>query len=78
MVISTKFPSPCSLGKVTEVCGGILRITGKTVYLKHTHNGRTKSKSSIDRIEYDVDVQISDLQDGVCACVHAFVRSCAI
>ena len=32
---------------------------------------------SIDRIEYDVTIQISDLQHGVCERVRACVRACA-
>ena len=31
-----------------------------------------------DRIEYDVTVQISDLQDGVCERVRACVLACAV
>ena len=35
-----------------------------------------KNVESIDRIEYDVTVQISDLQHGVC--VRVCVRACAV
>ena len=32
----------------------------------------------IDRIEYDVTVQMADLQDGVCERVCVYVRACAV
>ena len=38
----------------------------------------SKTRSSIDRIEYDFTIQISDLQNGVCAHVRACVRACAV
>ena len=36
------------------------------------------SCTGIDQIEYDVTVQISALQHGVCVRVHGCVRTCAV
>ena len=49
-----------------------------TFILYHSFLQYTLPTCTIDRIEYDVTVQISALQDGVCERVRVCVRACAV
>ena len=50
-----------------------MRNTQKTCLFegKNIKKKNKKDTASIDRMEYDITVQISDLQDGFCACMCA-------